>query len=154
MPAPLSHRRPARRTVACLVLLSALASGCTDGLSFRQDERLKIVSPLDGELVGEPVLVEWQMKPRPASVKKFLVFVDRAPQPPGQSVEHFKPDDRSNIYESSTNSVEIAAFESAATGPKNRRNRHRVLIIPLDALGRRIGEASDHVEIDVFRDEP
>ena len=147
------HRRRTRHAIACALMFGALTSGCTDGLSFRQDERLKIVSPLDGELVGEPVLVEWRMKPRPASVKGFLVFVDRAPQPPGTSVEHFKPDDRSNIYGSSTNSVEIAAFESAATGPKNRRNRHRVLIIPLDDLGRRIGEASDHVEIDVFRDE-
>lgn len=135
-------------------MLSALTSGCTDGLSFRQDDRLEIVSPLDGELVGEPVLVEWRMEPRPASVKGFLIFVDRAPQPPGKSIEHFRPDDRSNIYESSTESVEIAAFESASSGPKNRRNRHRVLIIALDDRGRRIGEASDHVEIDVFRDEP
>lgn len=135
-------------------MLSALTSGCTDGLSFRQDDRLQIVSPLDGELVGEPVLVEWRMEPRPASVKGFLIFVDRAPQPPGKSIEHFRPDDRSNIYESSTESVEIAAFESASSGPKNRRNRHRVLIIALDDRGRRIGEASDHVEIDVFRDEP
>ena len=135
-------------------MLSALTSGCTDGLSFRQDDRLQIVSPLDGELVGEPVLVEWRMEPRPASVKGFLIFVDRAPQPPGKSIEHFRPDDRSNIYESSTESVEIAAFESASSGPKNRRNRHRVLIIALDDRGRRIGEARDHVEIDVFRDEP
>lgn len=135
-------------------MLSALTTGCTDGLSFRQDDRLKIVSPLDGELVGEPVLVEWRMDPRPASVRGFLIFVDRAPQPPGKSIEHFKPDDRSNIYESSTESVEIAAFESASSGPKNRRNRHRVLIVALDDRGRRIGEASDHVEIDVFRDEP
>lgn len=134
-------------------MLSALTSGCTDGLSFRQNERLKIVSPLDGELVGEPVLVEWRMDPRPESVKEFLIFVDRAPQPPGKSIEHFRPDDRSSIYGSSTESVEIAAFESASSGPKNRRNRHRVLIIALDDRGRRIGEASDHVEIDVFRDE-
>ncbi len=134
-------------------MLSALSSGCTDGLSFRQDDRLKIVSPLDGELVGEPVLVEWRMEPRPTSVKGFLVFIDRAPQPPGKTIEHFKPDNRSNIYESTTESVEIAAFESAVSGPKNRRNRHRVLIVALDDRGRRIGEASDHVEIDVFRDE-
>ena len=135
-------------------MLSAHTSGCTEALSDPQDDRLKIVSPLDGELVGEPVLVEWRMDPRPASVRGFLIFVDRAPQPPGKSIEHFKPDDRSNIYESSTESVEIAAFESASSGPKNRRNRHRVLIVALDDRGRRIGEASDHVEIDVFRDEP
>ena len=139
--------------VAFAVVATVSTSACTDGLAFRQDDRLRIVAPLDGELVGEPVLVEWRMQPRPATVKGFLVFIDRAPQPPGKTVEHFRSDNRSNIYSSATQSVGIAAFETATTGPKNRRNRHRILVVPVDAQGRRIGESSTHTEIDVFREE-
>jgi hypothetical protein len=133
----------------CVLTLSS----CASGLSFRHDDRLTITAPADGELVSEPVLVEWTMRPRPASVKSFLVLVDRPPQPPGTSVEHFKVDDRSNLYPADGLSVEIPAFEAETTGPENRRNRHRIVVVPLDADGRRIGENSEHIEVDVFRDE-
>lgn len=139
--------------MAVISVIVATATGCADGLSFRQDDRLVIVAPLDGELVGEPLLVEWKMTPRPSSVAGFLVFVDRAPQPPGKTIGHFTSDNRSNIYETLTESFEVPAFESSATGPKNRRNRHRILIVPVDAAGRRIGESSTHTEIDVFRED-
>jgi hypothetical protein len=128
-------------------------TSCASGLSFRHDDRLKITAPADGELVSEPVLVEWTMTPRPASVKRFLVLVDRPPQPPGTSIEHFKVDDRSNLYPTDTLSVEIPAFEAATSGPKKLRNRHRIVVIPLDASGRRIGENSEHIEVDVFRED-
>lgn len=159
-PSPLSSPmsstpRSTRVLRACLgaSLVAFGAAGCTDGLAFRQDKSLKITAPLQSELVSEPVVVTWRIAPRPAKVKSFLVFVDRAPQPPGKTIDHFKVDNRSNIYASSGNSVEIRAFESASTGPKNRRNRHRILVISLNAAGQRIGESSAHVEIDVFREE-
>ena len=155
----LSLRRCSTRSAgvvrACLgaLFVAVGTAGCTDGLAFRQDKSLKITAPLNSELVSEPLVVTWQLAPRPSEVKSFLIFVDRAPQPPGQTIDHFKVDNRSNIYASSGTSVEIPAFEAASTGPKNRRNRHRILIISLDADGQRIGEGSAHVEIDVFREE-
>ena len=147
--------RYTRAKRACLgaLLVAVGNAGCTDGLAFRQDKSLKITAPLNSELVSEPVVVTWQFAPRRSKVKSFLIFVDRAPQPPGQTIDHFKVDNRSNIYASSGTSVEIPAFEAASTGPKNRRNRHRILVISLDSAGRRIGEGSAHVEIDVFREE-
>ncbi len=154
MPQLTRSRRPKFISAALIVALSSLSTACADGLSFRQDDALTIVAPLDGELVGEPLLVEWEVTPRPANVAGFVVFVDRAPQPAGKSIEHFKADNRSNIYETNTTSVEIPAFETATTGPQNRRNRHRILIVPVDAEGRRIGEGSEHIEIDVFREDP
>ncbi len=134
-------------------LVLASLTSCAKGLSFRRDDRLVITAPGDGELVSEPVLVEWTMTPRPANVRGFLVLVDRAPQPPGTTIEHFKVDNRSNLYRTDLLSVEIPAFESATTGPKNRRNRHRIVVVPLDGDGRRVGENSEHIEVDVFRDE-
>ena len=147
-PSTLAARRLVVGAVAVLCL-----TGCSEGLSFRQDDRLKITAPLDGELVSEPLLVEWKMSPRPDSVKGFLVFVDRAPQPPGKTIEHFKPENRSNVYRASGTSIEIAALERATTGPNSRRDQHRILIVPVDAGGRRIGENSVHIEVDVFREE-
>lgn len=144
-----------RVLISCSLATLALTSltSCAEGLSFRRDDRLVITAPGDGELVSEPVLVEWKMSPRPANVRGFLVLVDRAPQPPGSTIEHFKVDNRSNLYQTATLSVEIPALEASTTGPKNRRNRHRIVVIALDAAGRRIGENSEHIEVDVFRDE-
>ena len=148
------RRTLASVTISALTLISSTSlAGCAEGLSFRRDDRLVITAPGDGELVSEPVLVQWTMKPQPAQVRGFLVLVDRAPQPPGTTVEHFKVDNRSNLYKTDTLSVEIPAFEAGTTGPKNRRNRHRIVVVPLDAAGRRVGENSEHIEVDVFRDE-
>ena len=144
--------RRVRTALAAVAVLSTLP-GCADGLSFRNNRALQITAPLDGELVSEPLLVEWSMKPRPSSVKGYLVFVDRAPQPPGKTIEHFKIDNRSNIYDATESSVEIPALEQKTDGPSSRRNQHRIVVIPLDGQGRRIGENSAHVEIDVFREE-
>lgn len=140
-------------TVGALSIVVAL-TGCADNLSFRRDDSLTIVTPADRELVGTPLRVQWQVRPRPAAVRAFAVFVDRAPQPPGTTIEHFKEDNRVGIFVTKATSLAIPAFERRQGVAKALRDRHRVVVVPLDARGRRIGENVDTVEFDVFVETP
>ncbi|HZQ28579.1 MAG TPA: hypothetical protein VFA94_12840, partial [Acidimicrobiales bacterium] len=72
-------RRVRRAAVLVLVLFGA---GCrAQGLAFRQDHRITIVSPHDRAHVAAPVVVRWTVKDPVAFPGRgaFGVFVDRAP---------------------------------------------------------------------------
>jgi hypothetical protein len=167
--------RPIR---AALGLLMAVAlSGCAvSGLSFRIDDRLQILRPADREEVSLPVTIEWDIddfevvKPDGSEDPGrgyFGVFVDRAPQPPGETVEWFAKDDDSCRVEDGCPDKQYLADRGVHTTTETqfvvetlppppsdqvaRRELHEVTIVLLDGNGRRIGESAFTAEFEVQR---
>ena len=65
------------------VALSAVLPACSrfDGLAFREDTRVDVVAPTDRAHVRLPVTVRWKST---TDAYAYGVYVDRAPQPPGE----------------------------------------------------------------------
>jgi hypothetical protein len=168
-------KTPALPAVAlvCALLLPACAF---DGLAFRIDERLDIVSPGDREAVKLPVTVDWEVTDfevtkadggQDPNQGYFGVFVDRAPQPPGETVEWFAKDDEDCRAEDGCPSRQYLAdrgvhttrdtkfvVENLPPPPEEqaaRREFHEVTIVLLDGSGRRIGESAFTAEFEVVR---
>lgn len=170
---------PARQrvTVACLVLsLCAALAGCVpDGLAFRTDQRLTIVEPEDRSTVSLPVTIDWDIRDfdieAPGGEVRedegyFGVFVDTTPMPPGKPLRWIARKDNScreadgcpdeeylaarNIY--TTTETELTLDQlPRTTNDDDRRERHRVTIVLLDASGTRIGESAFEVAFDLDR---
>jgi hypothetical protein len=162
---------------ALAVVLMALTSGCVpQGLAFRVDDRLTILSPKARSEVTLPVTVRWSVRDfaviPPASTESagsdsgyFGVFLDRPPQPPGKPLAWVARDDRGcrpadgcpdaeyladrNIY--STTATEIVFRQLPRPSSKKGKERHQVTIVLLDADGRRIGESAFHVDFTLNR---
>ena len=173
------HRRPA--TALLLVALCAALSGCVpEGLAFRTDTRLTIVSPEDRTEVSLPVTIDWDIRDfeivEPGAdvagsdegrAGYFAVFVDSTPMPPGESLRWVARDDTScreadgcpdeeylaarGIY--TTSETELVLEQLPRTGrEQDRRERHRATIVLLDASGTRIGESAFEVAFDIDRE--
>jgi hypothetical protein len=170
---PSSH--PVRVSIGvCLVLL---LSGCAvSGLSFRIDDRLQILRPADREEVSLPVTIEWDIddfdviEPDGSDDPGrgyFGVFVDRAPQPPGQTVEWFAKDDEScrpadgcpdeqyladrGVYTTTETQFVVETLPPPPSDQVARRELHEVTIVLFDGSGRRIGESAFTAEFEVQR---
>jgi hypothetical protein len=162
------------RVVAVLAI--ALAACSTNGLAFRQDERLRIVAPAEDATVPLPVTIEWTIRDflvtdldgvsrRDAGF--FGVFVDRDVPRPGTAVpglveratcqpapaclgDHPLPDPRVRVTTST--SVVLSTLED--TRPRGRpsaADHHEVTIVLLDGQGRRIGESAFTVAFKIDR---
>jgi hypothetical protein len=140
-----------RRALVAATLV--VPTGCAKDLAFRRTSGFEITAPASRELVSEPLLVEWNADALGPAVKGFALFVDRAPQPPGKTIEHFALDKRSNIYLAAASPVEVPNFERRLGVAKGERDRHWVTVVALDAKGRRIGESYARVEFTVFEDQ-
>ncbi len=168
-----------RRPVCAFALTTLALSGCaTEGLAFRVDDRLEIVAPPDESTVRLPVTVDWEIEDfdvvEPGAAVStgrdsgyFAVFVDRAPQPPGEPLSWVARDDGScreqdgcpdptylaaaGIY--ATKETEIV-LEQLPPPPSEtaRSERHAVTVILLDAGGKRIGESAFQVDFTLDRD--
>ena len=161
---------------AALVLLAALT--CTaclpEGQSFRLDNRVSIVAPVDRQEVSLPVTLRWTVEDfdvvRPGGQVRedagyFAVFVDRAPMPPGEDLAWLARKDKScrpsdgcpdeeyfsrlGVYTTSDTEFVIDQVQSRGG---NRRDRHTATIVLLDAGGRRIGESAFKVSFDVEKE--
>lgn len=170
-----------RSGVALTVLLIAIAtsSACvSEGLAFRTDTRLEITSPEDRSEVTLPLTVSWTVrdfqivKPDEDAVAAedagyFAVFVDRAPQPPGESVTWVARDDPGcrpedgcpdeeylavrGIYETTKTSITLNQLPQPVADATTRE-RHTVTVVLLDPAGRRIGESAFAVDFTVDRE--
>ncbi len=165
------------RTVTAWIgfaLVAACSISCsTSGLAIRTDERLEILEPEDRAEVGLPVAIRWTIDDFEVTgpsdrVEKdagyFAVFVDQAPQPPGETIEWlFRDDDECralpacpdeafladrDIFTTSETSVVIDSLPTT----DEEREIHNVTIVLLDGKGRRIGESAFPVEFRVERD--
>jgi hypothetical protein len=154
-----------RRLLSCLLALTALpACGRLDGLAFREDTRVEMIAPPDRAEVTLPVTVRWTSR---APVRRFGVFVDRAPQPPGKPVAWFARDDEAcrgtpgcpsaaylaerNVFTTTRTSFTIERLLDTQRDVQ-RREFHEVTVVLLDDAGKRIGEGAWTVEFQVTRD--
>ncbi len=161
------RRRLRLRGLAAVIVV---LTGCgLHGLDFFQDDRVEIVAPEDAETVALPVVVEWTVKDltiaspeRPGG--SFVVFVDREPMRPGQSLAALVDDAceqregcpdqdwfvERGIYPTTETSVVLE------TVPKRRGEPggdevHEATIVLLDEEGRRSGEAAFSVTFEIDR---
>lgn len=164
---------------AALSLAGALTACVPEGLAFRTDERLTIISPEDRSTVSLPVTIDWDIRDfdivepgegddadgeREAGY--FAVFVDSSPMPPGKPLRWIARKDTScreadgcpdeeylaarGIY--TTTETELTLEQVPRTSDReDRKERHRAVIVLLDAEGKRIGESAFEVAFDVER---
>ena len=155
-----------RRFALVAVAIALLSSGCAvRGIAFRQDDRLSFVSPGDRDEVTLPVTVTWEVEdfdvPEDGS---FVVFIDRAPLPPGKALEWLARNDDAcdsddgcpdatwfnerDVFPTTDTELTIERLPARSDG---RREFHDVTVVLLDAEGRRIGETGWTLELQVER---
>ena len=141
--------------VAAVAVLAGCSQFAVDGLALRADRSIAITAPADRAGVTAPLTVTWtDATPKPGG--SYLVLIDRAPMPPGETVAWFAkgdpdcaastacPDElylaRRGVTVADTTSVEIAIVPAL----KGERSNtfHELTIVRLDADGRRDGETS------------
>ena len=143
-----------RRSVA-LLALAAASAGCTDGLRFRQDQRLRFALPAERAEVRVPLEVKWRARDLPPGVV-FGVFVDRHPMAPGEDVADLAADDplcrpesrcpdrdwlaRNRVHLTRRSRLVLRALPRG--GVDGLGDRHEITVVLLDARGRRIGESA------------
>jgi hypothetical protein len=159
-------RRFVGRLAATALVLGSTACG-VDGLSFVRDESVEIVAPQDRSKVRLPFDVRWTADE--VGNGSFGVFVDRAPQPPDETLAWFARDDEQcranpgcpddayftsrNIYRTSGNQVTVdRLLETRAEDEQRYRDLHEVVVVLLDERGRRIGESAFSVEFELLRE--
>jgi hypothetical protein len=159
-----------------LLGLALLASSCaTSGLAFVQDDRVEIVSPRSHDKVTLPVTVRWNVKEFRISGKDgrsdpnagyFALFVDRAPVPPGKTLDWIARDDRrcraipgcpDELYfadrEVFTTDKTSFTFEHLPDQEAYQGHEiHDLSIVLLDGTGRRIGESAWYITLRYDRD--
>lgn len=165
-----------RRAVALIAGVLALGGCAFSGLSFRVDERLAFTAPSDREIVTLPVTVEWEVSDFEVTGPDgsteptdgyFGVFLDRAPQPPGETVKWFAKDDEScrpadgcpdaeylsarGVFTTRKTQFVIRTLPPPPTALAERREFHEVTVVLLDGSGRRIGESAFSVQFEVDR---
>jgi hypothetical protein len=150
--------------------VALLLSACVpEGLAFVRDDRLEIVSPSARSTVTTPVTIRWEVHDFQITGETgdaaddagyFAVFVDRAPIPPGESLEWLARDDRRclatkgcpdrtyfadrHVY--STTDTEIRLRNLPELDAYQGHESHEVTIVLLDGRGRRIGEGAWYVD--------
>ncbi|MHB8508868.1 MAG: hypothetical protein ACYDGR_09505 [Candidatus Dormibacteria bacterium] len=132
-----------------LLVSVILAAGCApplraDGLLFVQDRRLLITSPADHAVVSTPTVIRWRFAGRTDT--RFQVFVDRAPQPPGETLDWFVRFDRTGIYETTATELPLNRIARFGRDGTTRENLHEITVVIADTSGRRIGETEAYVD--------
>jgi hypothetical protein len=170
-----SPARTRLRTLCAVLAVCAAVTACVpEGLAFRVDRRLTILQPEDRSTVWLPVTIDWDIRDFEvvgpgeqvrADAGYFGVFVDTTPMPPGKPLRWLARDDTScradagcpdaaylstrGVY--TTTETELTLEELPRTNDDDRRERHRVTIVLLDASGTRIGESAFEVAFDLDR---
>lgn len=168
------HRRAAF-AAAALGLCLAVTACVPQGLAFRVDERLTFTAPPDRSTVSLPVTLEWQIRdfdvvqpgaPARDGAGYFAVFVDGVPMPPREHLSWVARDDDScraddgcpdeeylntrGVY-TMTDTRLVLEQLPRTTDRDDRKERHRAVVVLLDAAGRRIGESAFEIAFDVER---
>ena len=151
------------------LLLWALVTstaGCsqfsTTGLRLRNDPSIHIVSPDDGADVAAPFTVAWTDTDRPAGTR-YLVVVNRVPMPPGEDLSWFARDDEicerrpgcpdadylrlRGVLVTDATAIEIEIVPDVVGGRDT--DLDEIVVVRIDAGGRRVDEASFKVRVDV-----
>ena len=143
-------------------MVSAALSACAiNGLAFVRDERVDIVAPEERAEVTLPVTVDWTAKELDG--RRFGVFVDRPPPPPGREPAWVFRDHAAckGRGASRCRTPEFLASQRVFTTDETRfhvtevaklasgggvRTFHEVTVVLLDDDGRRAGEGAWSVQ--------
>jgi hypothetical protein len=166
------------QVVTLIIAIAAVLPGCrVNDLSFKEDERVEIVSPEDQDEVALPFKLRWTVKdfevvgPDGSDSEDagyFAVLLDESPMPPGEGLDYFTRDDEScdrsagcpdaqyfaerGIFPTSATSFEVETIED--TRPTDRQSApddHELTVILLNGKGERIGESAFRVDVEVDR---
>lgn len=138
---------------------------------------MQIVSPAQHAKISLPVRLAWKTKnfkvvERSTSERTdrgyFGIFVDRAPQPPGEHIEWFFERESScepvticltpdrlaaeGIFTARRASFVFADISRRPDAARGQQDFHDVTVVLLDPGGRRIGESGDTVFFRLDRD--
>lgn len=161
-----------------VALIAAGATACSslDGLRFTNDHRLTLLEPTASSTVTLPFTVSWRVRdftpvkiglgdpaqqPAPTpDAGYFAIFVDRAPMPPGQDLKSLVSDDSScvsrpdcptpgylagrDIFITDQTSYSVQSIQSTSATAS-----HELSVVLLDSHGRRIGDSSWFVSVNV-----
>ena len=139
--------------VLVLAVAVTLSAGCaTSGLSFRQDERVSVVTPGDNERRALPLEISWEAHDYDGY---FAVFIDRSPMRPNQGLLALVPDDDPcrqrdvcpdaewladrHVYVTRETSLVVERLPDRRAGDRGS-DRHELTIVFLDEDGTRRGE--------------
>ena len=161
-----------RARLPTLILLLGLSCfGCSvSGLQFETDNRLSIISPRQGELIGLPLTLGWTVEdftidgegPGPVSRDSgyFAIFVDRAPVRPGQSLRAVASGDYqcrhtpgcpnpSYLADRGVFTTTVTSFTLTTVARLNNYQKvqlHEAVIVLMNSAGQRIGESAWYVD--------
>ena len=149
--------------MACALLL--LAGCATEGLAFVRDDRVTIDEPDDNQTVRLPFVVRWTASDYDG---RFVVFFDRSPMRPNQSLRSLVPEDDPcrtepdcpdeqwledrNIYVTNASPLRVERLPDERDNDR-AKDRHELTIILLDETGRRSGESAFVREFIVERED-
>lgn len=165
------------RIAAAAAVVVLTASGCGyRGLNFQQDRRVRIVSPRDRAKVDLPVTVRWRYSDfrttgldgaTDPDAGYFALLVDRAPQPPGETLDSLFRDDefcqrtqgcpdlaymqQSLIFPTTLPSVRLEHLTDNGART-SKPDVHEATVVLLNGRGERIGESAFRVQFTVNRD--
>ncbi len=143
-------KRPRSARVAVAVgVLSMLLGGCLEDRSFHENDVFRFTEPLEGDFASAPLLVRWEGKPKDTT--QWALFLDRAPIKPGTSIDDLEVQERQNLWITKDQNLTIDFVPPRSTSVASRRDRHLLVVIPLDADGERIGEHTASVELTVIQ---
>lgn len=151
-----------------LVAMTLLPACAINGLGFSNDHRVKIVSPKNRAEVQLPVTIDWTAPGLELTEEGpfFVVFVDRAPIRPGQTLRAVA-DDTCNrtpgcpdldylrdryVFLTKSTSLTLDVVPSRGGQRTGAKESHEATIVLVDAEGRRMGESAYTVEFFVDED--
>ncbi len=134
---------------ASLASFTFALAGCLEDRSFHQSDTIRFAEPVEGDFAASPLLVRWEDTSKDA--KKWAVFLDRAPIRPGASVEDLEVQERENLWVTTEQELTIDFVPPRRTSVASRRDQHRLVVVPLDADGERLGEHAASVALTVIQ---
>lgn len=142
---------------AIAVVAAVGLSGCGSGLQFRNDHRIRLVSPPERADVTLPLLVSWEVDAG-SRRERFAVFVDRSPMGPGEDLRSLADDEplcsrrpdcpdstwlaERGVFLTETTALLIRTLPPEGLRRVGARRRHEVTVVLLDGRDVRIGEAA------------
>lgn len=161
--------------VVLALAVSAVLGACRPGsLQFVADHRVRFTSPRDRSLVGAPATMTWTVSGfAPTGLDgrsnrgagAFAAFVDANPMPVGRDLHWVgratktcKKDPACvtpeflatrNVYVTTASHLHLDVWPAATV--VRGRAEHRVIIVLVDGLGRRIGESAWELDVHTHR---
>ena len=135
---PLVSRSRHGLLLATALLAAGAGTVSATGLpALTERAPIRVLTPVSGATVEGQFLLSWTGQPFPS----YAVVVDHHLPPPGAEVRAGK-----NVVLVEATAVQLTLGPKSGGSP-SARNHHTVVVVPLDADGRRIGEQTAVVQL-------